>query len=159
MCNNFVAFGGGVGLVTLHHARGAVDVVEQEGQEGDVVLLRKHSVGLRELLDVVGTVVGGEGDSGEGDLDAGLLKRGDDLVEVGAGVFDAEAAEAVVATELDDGDGGVKGENFGEAGDAVLGGVAGDAEIDDAVGEAVLVEIGLEEVGVRVAGVGAIAGG
>ncbi len=70
-----------------------------------------------------------------------------------------EAAEAVVAAELDDGDGGVQGEDVGEAGDAVFGGVAGDAEVDDAVAEAEAVEVCLEEVGVGLAGVGAEAGG
>ncbi len=55
------------------------------------------------------------------------------MVEVGAGVCDGEAAEAVVAAELDDDDGGVEGEDGVEALDAVLGGVAADALVDDAV--------------------------
>src|SRR5438309_12057554 len=32
--DDLVAFGGGVGLVALHHALGAVAVIEEEGQEG-----------------------------------------------------------------------------------------------------------------------------
>ena len=53
----------------------------------------------------------------------------------------------------------MKGEDVGKARDTVFGGVAGDAEVDDAVGEAALVEVGLEEVGVGLTGVGAEAGG
>ncbi len=81
------------------------------------------------------------------------------MVEVGAGVGDGEAAEAVVAAELDDDEVGMEGEDVGEALDAVFGGVAADAEVDDAVFVALLVEIGLEVVGVALAGVGAEAGG
>ena len=61
------------------------------------------------------------------------FEGGDDLVEVGAGVFDAQAAETVVAAELDDDDGGLQGEDGVEAFDTVLGGVAADALVDDAV--------------------------
>ena len=73
-------------LVALHHAGDAVDVLEQEGKHGDAVFLCEQAVGLVELADVVGAVVGREGDAGEGDLDAGVLQRGDDGVEIGAGV-------------------------------------------------------------------------
>ena len=65
-----------------------------------------------ELLDVVGAVVGWEGDAGEDDFGSAGFEGWDDVVEVGAGVFDAEAAEAVVAAELDDDDGGLKGEDW-----------------------------------------------
>ena len=69
-------------------------------------------------------------------------------VEVGAGVGDGQAAEAVVATEFDDDDGGLQGEDGVEALDAVLGGVAADALLDDAIVIAVGVEVGLKIVGV-----------
>ena len=83
----------------------------------------------------------------------------DDLVEIGAGVFDAEAAETVVAAELDDDDCRLHGDDAVEAFDAILGGVAADALVDDPVFVALCVEIGLEVVGVAFAGVGAVAGG
>ena len=72
--DHLIAAGSGVGLVALHHAGGAVDVIEQKGQKGDVVFLREDGVGLVELADVVGAVVGREGDAGESDFDAGLLE-------------------------------------------------------------------------------------
>ena len=61
------------------------------------------------------------------------LRVADDLVEIGAGVFDAEAAETVVAAELDDDDRGLQGDDAVEALDAILGGVAADALVDDAI--------------------------
>ena len=92
-------------------------------------------------------------------FDAAGFERGDDLVEVGAGVLDAQAAEAVVAAELDDDDCGLQGEDVVEALDAVFGGVAADAFVDDAVVVAAGVEIGLEIVGIALAGIGSVAGG
>ena len=154
-----VAGGGGVGAVALHHAGDSVDVLEEEGEERSFVFGGEQRVGGVELLDVVGAVVGRESDAGEDYFCAGGFEGGDDVVEVGAGVFDAETAEAVVAAELNDCNGGVEGEDGGEALNAVLGGGAADAEVDDAVFVALPVEIGLEVVGVALAGVGAIAGG
>lgn len=157
--DDLVALGGGVGVVALHESGDAVDVFEEKRQQRDVVLLREQCVGGVELLDVVGPIVGREGDARERYLDIGGLERGDDLVEAGAAVFDAKAAESVVTAEFDDDCGGMEGENAGKAGDAILGGVAGDAEVNDAVVQPAAVEIGLEEVRVGLAGIGAVAGG
>ena len=135
-----VAGGGGVGAVGLHHSGDAVDVLEEEGKHGDAVFFGEDGVGLVELADVVGAVVWREGDAGEGDASAGVLQGGDDMVEVGAGVCDRQAAQAVVAAELDEDDGGVQGENAGETLESVLGGVAADALVVDAVVDVALVE-------------------
>ena len=157
--DDLVSGGGGVRTVGLHHSGDAVDVLEQEGKQGNAVLPGEDGVGLVELADVVGAVVGREGDAGEGDLDAGALERGDDEVEVGASVCDGQAAQAVVAAELDEDDGGVQGENAGETLEGVLGGVAADALVVDAVVDVALVEGGLEVVGVALARAGASSGG
>ena len=157
--DDLVAAGGGVGAIGLHHSGYAIDVLEQEGKHGDAVLASEQGVGPVELLDVVGAVVGREGDAGEGDLYAGVLQRGDDAVEVGAGVGDGQAAQSVVTSELDDGDGGMQGEDLGQARDAVLGGVAADALVVDAVADVALVEQGLEVVRVALAGIDAATGG
>lgn len=157
--DDLVAASGGVGAVVLHHAVDAVDALEEEGEEGDRVFFGEQGVGLLELLDVVGAVVGREADAGEGEAGVAGAESGEDGVEVGAGVFDAEATEAVVAAELDDDESGVEGDDAVDAVEAVLGGVAADALVDDAVGEVVGVEIFLEIVGVALAGVGAVAGG
>ena len=65
---DLVAFGGGVGVVVLHHAGDPEDVLEEEGQQWDVIFFGEQGVGFVELLDVVGAVVGGEGDAGEDDF-------------------------------------------------------------------------------------------
>ncbi len=129
-----VALGGGVGGVVLHVAGDAVDVFEEEGEEAEVVLACEGGVHGVEFFDVVGAVVGGEGDAGEDNLGAGFLELVDHGGEVGLGLFDGEAAETVVAAELDDDDGGVVGYDAGEAVEAVFGGVAGDAVVEDVVG-------------------------
>jgi hypothetical protein len=83
------------------------------------------------------------------------LQRGYDLGQVGAGVCDGQAAQTVVAAEFDEDNGGMEGEDLGETLEAVLGGVAADALIVDAVVEVAAVEGGLEVVGVALAGIGA----
>jgi len=157
--DDLVAAGGGVGAVVLHHAVDAVDALEEEGEEGGGVFFGEDGVGGLELLDVVGAVVGREADAGEGEAGVAGAESGEDGVEVGAGVFDAEAPEAVVAAELDDDESGVEGDDAVDALEAVLGGVAADALVDDTVGEVVGVEVFLEIVGVALAGIGAMAGG
>ena len=90
--DDLVAPGGGVDVVVLHHSRYAVDVLQQEGKHGDVVLGGEQRVCLVELVDVVRAVVRREGDAGKRDLDAGTLEGADDLVEVGTSVLDGQAA-------------------------------------------------------------------
>lgn len=63
-----VALVSGVGVVALHQAGDAVDVVEQEGQQRDGVFTGQRGVVGGEGVDVVGAVVGREGDAGEDDL-------------------------------------------------------------------------------------------
>ena len=124
-----------------------------------MVLLREGGIHGVEFFDVVGAVVGGEGDAGEDYLGAALLELIDDAGEVGLSLLDGQAAEAVVATELYDDDFGVAVDNELDAVEAVLGGVAGDAGVDDVVVVALGVEEALEMVWVGLADVGAEAGG
>ena len=142
-----------MGVVGLHHAVYAVDVFEEEREQGRVVLFRQQHVGLVELPDVIGPVVGRKGDACEHDLCAAGLEGADDLVEIGACVFNAETAETVIATELYDDDCRLQGDDAVDAFDAILGGVAADALVDDPVFVTLCVEIGLEVVGVAFAGV------
>jgi hypothetical protein len=153
------AFGGGVDSVVLNGAGDGVDVSVELGQERNVEFGGEEAIGFVELLDVVGAVVGREGNAGEDDFAAGLEQGGDDGVEVAARVGDGDATEAVVAAEFNDDDGGVEAEDFFQAVDAVFGGVAADARIDDFVVVAATVEVGLEIVGIGLAGSDAIAGG
>ena len=128
-----VAFGGGVGVVGLHVAGDAVDVFEEEGQEAYVIFFRERGVHGVEFFDVVGAVVGGEGDAGENDFGAAGLELRDDGGEVGLGLFEGQAAEAVVAAEFYDDELRLAGEDAGDAVEAILGGVAADAGVEDVV--------------------------
>ena len=143
----------------MHVAGDVVDVFEEEGEERYVVLLREGGVHGVEFFDVVGAIAGGKGDAGENDFGAAGLELREDAGEVGLGLVDGEAAEAVVAAEFYDYDFGVAVDDELDAIEAVLGGVAGDAGVDDVVVVAVGVEEALEVVGVGLAEVGAEAGG
>ena len=107
-----VAFGGRVDTVGLYGSRDGVDVGEQKGQQRDTEFFASQHVSFIDALNVVVAVIWRKGDAGERYLDARVLQRGDDLIEIGAGGGDRKAAEAVVATELDDGDGGVRGDTL-----------------------------------------------
>jgi len=92
-------------------------------------------------------------------LGAAFLELIDDGGEVGLGLVEGEAAEAVVAAEFYDYDLRVAGDDAGEAVEAVLGGVAADAIVEDVVTVTLGVEEALEVVGVGLAEVGAVACG
>ena len=123
------------------------------------MLLRECGIHGVEFFDVVGAVAGGKGDAGEDYLGAALLQLVEDGGEVGLGLFDGQAAEAVVAAELYDNDLGMAGDDELDALEAIFGGVAADAGVDDVVVVAVGVEEALEVVGVGLAEIGAQAGG
>lgn len=112
-----------------------------------------------EGVDVIGAVVGRQGNARKQNLDVGVLERGEDGVEVFASVVDAETAQPVVATEFDDDDGRMGAENLGKMGDGILGGGATGAHIYDVVMVAATVEVLLQVVRVRLALLDAVAGG
>ncbi len=111
------------------------------------------------MLDVVGAVVGRQGDAGEQDFDVRVFERGQHLVEIAAGLVEGQAAQAVVAAELDDDDFGMQEQDGAQTGDGVLGGGAAGALIDDLVVVAAAVEVPLQGVGIGLAGLEAVAGG
>jgi len=90
------AFGSGVDAVILNGAGDGVDVGVELGQERHAESGGDEAVGLIELLDVVGAVVGRKGDAGEDDFASGLEQGGDDGGEVAARVGDGDATETVV---------------------------------------------------------------
>jgi len=122
------------------------------------VLLRECGIHGVEFFDVVGAVAGGEGDAGEDYFGAAGLELREHVGKVGLGLFDGQAAEAVVAAELYYDDLGMASDDELDALEAVLGGVAADAGVDDVVAVALGVEEALEVVGVGLAEVGAEAG-
>jgi hypothetical protein len=154
-----VALGSGVDAVVLHHAGLVVDVLEQEGQQGDAIFAGEQGVGVVDLADIVWAVVGRQGYAGEKDLDARLGEGGDDCVEILSGGGDGQAAQAVVAAEFHDDQGGVEGQHVFEAVDAVFRGITTDSLIDDTVVIAALFKSLLQIVGIGAAGVDAVSGG
>ncbi len=60
--------------VGLHAAGDSVHPLQQEGQQRHVILGGQQSVGLVELLDVVGTVVRRQRDAAQHHLDPGILQ-------------------------------------------------------------------------------------
>ncbi len=153
------ALGCGVNAIGLDGSGDGVDVRVEHWQKrhvearGDLVI---HEV---ELMNVGGAVVGRERDAGEQDPDVRGEQAGDDGFEVAPGDAEWKAAKAVVAAEFDDDDGGMHGEDKRQSVDAVLGGVAADAGVDDAVVVSASVEVVLERGGVGLAGFEAMAGG
>lgn len=145
--------------VVLHHALDAVDTLEDEGEKGIVVVGGDGFVHGFEVADVVGAVVAGERDTEDDDLGAAGGEAGGELDEVVAGTAQGNAAEAVVAAELEEDDFRRIAKGVVHAIDAALGGVAADACVDDAVAEAFFVEEFLEDVGIGLACFEAEAGG
>jgi len=129
------------------------------GDEGDVVLGGEFAEDFFEFADVVGAVVGGQGDAGQEDLDVGGFEGGEDEIEVAAGFGEGQATEAVVATKLYDNDGGVEEHNCLNGGGGVFGGGSAGALIEDLVVVVGGVELALKKAGVVVAGGEAKAGG
>jgi len=151
-------FGGGVNAVVLDGAGNGVNVGVEHGEQRNAVFCRDEAVGFVERMDVVGPVVGRKGNAGQNDFAAGVEQSGDDGVEITPGIGDGEAAEAIVAAEFDDDNGGMKAENVFQAHNGVFAGIAADPGVDDLVVIAALVEGSLKVLGPGMAGGDAIAG-
>ncbi len=78
-------------------------------------------------MDVVGAVVGRQGDAGEQNLDVRGFESGQHGIEIAAGLVERQAAEAIVAAEFDDDDGGMQEQDGVSSGDGILGGGAAGA--------------------------------
>ena len=145
--------------VCLNCAGDMDQVFIEHGHEGCVVLGGNVAEDLLEGLDIVLAVVWGQSNAGEQDFDVRAFERGQNLVEVAAGLVGGQAAKAVVAAELDDDDFRVQEQNGTEIGDGVLGGGAARALVRDFVAVAAGVEFLFQEVGIGLAGLEAVTGG
>ena len=159
MRDDLRAFFCGVGAVSLEGAGDVDEVLVDHGHERDVVPGGEGAKDAVEVADVVLAVIGWQGDAGDEDTDAGLKQCGDDLVEVLAAFGEGQAAEAVVAAELDDDDGGMETENAGQVGERVGGGGAAGAHVAHRVVIALGIQHFLKLVRVGLAVGKAVAGG
>ena len=98
-------------------------------------------------------------DAGQDDLSSAGFQGSDDLVKIGARIFNTETAETVVAAELYDDDCRLHVGDAVDALDAILRGVAADPLVDDSVLVSFGVEIGLKIVWVAFARLGSQASG
>ena len=153
------AFRRGMDAVVLNGAGDRVDAGVQLRQQGHVILCRDQPVGFIKLADVVGAVVGGQGNAGEENPAVSAEQGADDGVEITAGGVDGDTAEAVIAAEFDNGDGGVKAEEVFQAVHSVFAGIAADAGVDDPVMVSAGVEEGLKVCGIGVGWIDAMPGG
>ncbi len=93
-----------------------------------------------EGADVIGSVIGRQRDAGHQHRNVRMHQRAHDLVEIGAGLRRRQAAQTIVAAELDDDDGRMQAKNKGQSGNGVFGGGAARASVDDLVMIASIVE-------------------
>jgi len=131
----------------------------EHGHESGAMFLGQGAEYLLELLDVIVTVVRRERDSGEQDFNVRACQCGENLVEVAAGLVEGQAAKTVVAAKLDDYDFRMKKQDGAQTGDGVLGGGAAGSPIQNLVLIAAAVEIALQSVGKRLAGLETVARG
>jgi len=132
--------------VLLDGAGDADQVLVDHGHEGDAMAGCECAEELVEGFDIVGAVVGRQSDTGQQNLDVRSFESGEDLAQVAAGLIEGQAAEAVVAAELDDDDIGVQAQEGWQAGDSVFRGGSAGAAVDDFVVVTLGVELTLEGV-------------
>ena len=145
--------------VGLDRAGDVDQVFVDHGHKDGVVFGGQVTEELVELQDVFLSVVGRESDAGKQDFDVRAFESGQHLVEVAAGLAEGQAAQPVVAAELDDNDFGVQEQDGTQAGNGVFGGGAAGSLIVDCVAVTEAVEVLLQSVRKGLSGLEAVAGG
>ncbi len=154
-----IALLGGMNAVGLHAAGNPIRAQQQEWLQRYMVLGRQQRIGLVELMNVVGAVIGWQGYAAQHHLDAGVLQRSHNLIEIFPGVGDGQSAQSVVSAEGHDHQHRLEPQCVLQPIDPVFGGVSADALVDDLVVIALRVQILFQEVRIAVTRVGAEAGG
>ena len=159
--NDAVAGGVGVDAVGLVEAGDAADVLEEEGDEREVVFGGEGGEDVAKGGGVGGAHRGGNLHAGENDAGGGVLGfyGVDDRLEVGGGAGDGDTAEAVVGAEFEDEDVHGLAEDPADATASAGGGFAGDAGVGDGIGYVEGVDAVFDEVGEALARGDAVAGG
>ncbi len=88
--------------ILLNCAGDIHQVLVDHWNKSDVMLCCQIAKDLVEVVNIFLTVVWREGDAGQKNLDMGVFESCQHRVEVVAGVVERQAAQAVVAAELDD---------------------------------------------------------
>jgi hypothetical protein len=148
-----------VNAVALDGAGHMDEVFVDHGYKCDAMMRGERVKDLLERLDIVGAVVGRQCDAGEQYFDVRSFERREHVVEIAAGSVEGQAAQTVIAPELDDHYAGMQRKNAGKAGDSVGGGGSADAAIEHLVVIALGGEVACEKVGIRLAVLKAEPGG
>ncbi len=99
---------------------------------------------LIELMNIVRTVVRGQGDPGEQNFDVRVAESSEDRIQIAARDVERKAAQAVIAAELDDDQRGMFVHDARHLSDGVFGGGSAGAAIDDLYVVFEPVEVALE---------------
>lgn len=151
------SFGRGVDAVRLHRVRNVVHVIEDEGQQRHIELFCSQHVCLIDGLHVVRPIIGRKRNAGQHDFDSSMLQSRDDLVEVGARGRNRQAAQHVIAAELDHGNRGMCRNHASHAVYAVLGRVAAYSKIKNTIVIPMRIQNGLQHIWIGVPGGDAVA--
>jgi len=135
------------------------EVLVDHGHKGCVVFARQVAEDLFELPDVILAVVGGQGNAGEQNFEVGVFKSCEYLVEVAARLVEGQAAQTVVAAELDEDDFRVQSQNGTQSCDGVLGGGATGALVLHHVTVVIPIQVSLQGIGEGLTDLESIAGG
>lgn len=121
MRDDFRAFRRGMNAVRLDCSRHVDQVFVDHGNESDVMPCGEVLEKLIERLDVIGAVVGRQGNSGEKSLDMRSFKSREDLVEIATGLFERQSAKPIVTAEFDNHHIGVKSQDSRKPGNCIFG--------------------------------------
>lgn len=156
-----VSGGGGVDAVGLVEAGDPADVLEEEGDEGGVVICGQFGEDVFECVGISGAHIGRDLHAGDDDRGVGVvcLYGVDDGLQVGDGSVEGYSAEAVVAAEFEDEDVHRLAKDPADTGAAVGGGLPADTGVDDCVGQAEGIDEAADEGGEGLIWIDAVAGG
>ena len=150
---------GGMDAVVLHVTQVlGDDIGKKKRDQHQPVLGGEILVDFLEIANVIGTVIGRQSHSGQHHARAGLLERGDHLIQIGSGVFERHSTQPIVSAQFEDDDGGMERGGRIDPRDAAFGGIAADAEIDDVPRQIIRVQFFLQIVGKTLSGREAVAG-
>jgi len=135
--------------IALDRSRDIDQIFIKHGHESNVVLRREIAKNLIECADVVRSIVRRQRDAGKQDLHMSFLKRGEHLVEIRARLGDGQAAQSVVASKLDNYDGGAQAQDIGQGCESILCGSAARALVQYFVRISLRIELLLKEIWIR----------
>lgn len=153
---NLRTFRRGMNAVLLDCAGDGHEVFVNHGNKRRVVFFREVRIDLRELMNIVRSVVWRQSNAGEQHFDVRRFQTSEYRIEIVTCLHERKSAKPVVAAEFDNHDQRMKPEDRRQAGYGVFSRRAAGAFILDRVVVAQFTEIALQRIRVRLAPVKAI---